>query len=322
MRVLKGSALAAAGLLAAFSLSPAQEAEAAQAQGARPPPVLAWAPKPTQLTPYVAPHKAHTKLADVLAKHRGQRSWREPVVDDKHMVATWIQMAPGEATKTQYMNDHRYSAIVWDGQIRVTIGGQEPFIATKGFMIQVPFRTSFKLEAVGNTPGLFFEVMPQDANILYADGETPPTAPSGTTWYKARLQGQDTYERQQAPNQPQQSVPYFDFFKATATPPGPRGAFVRDDRSFMNIIRGKGIPRQPDSVKGHFHLNYGEFWFIMEGQISYLIEGLDYFVAEPGDIVYAAPGRFHRAQFAGDGMSTRIAINGFPYGSHLFDPNE
>jgi hypothetical protein len=36
----------------------------------------------------------------------------------------------------------------------------------------------------------------------------------------------------------------------------------------------------PDRIKGHYHLQYGEFWFIMEGQISYLIEGMDYFVAD------------------------------------------
>jgi ethanolamine utilization protein EutQ (cupin superfamily) len=99
---------------------------------------------------------------------------------------------------------------------------------------------------------------------------------------------------------------------------------VRDDRNFLNIIRGPGVPRQPDTVKGHFHLNYAEFWFVMEGQISYLIEGLPYLVADPGDVVYVPPGRFHRAQFAapGGGMSTRIAINGYPDGSHHFDPDE
>jgi quercetin dioxygenase-like cupin family protein len=316
MRLLQGSALMTAAMMAAVSLSSAQAAQA--------PPVIAWTAKPTQLTPYVAPHKPHTKLTDVLAKHRGHARWVETVVDDDHLVATWTQMAPGDKTKKQQLVDHRTGFIVWDGQVRVTIDGQEPFVATKGFMVQVPFRTFWQVEAIGPTPALIFESKPQNSAVGYAEGETLPAAPAGTTWYRTRMQGQDTYQRQQAANQPQQSVPYFDFFKATQTPPGPRGAFVRDDRNFLNIIRGPGVPRQPDTIKGHFHIDYGEFWFIMEGQISYLIEGLPYFVADPGDVVYAAPGRFHRAQFAAPngGMSTRIAMNGYPYGSHHFDPAE
>lgn len=321
MRLKTGAAIFAASLLAAFSLS---SAEAAQAPGNRPPPVLAWAPKPIQLTPYVAPMKPWTKLSDVLAAHRGQARWRHDVVKDNRMEAYWTQMAPGDQTKMQMLADTRTGFIVWDGQVRFTIQGQQPFVATKGFMVQVPFRTAYKIENIGSTPALIFEAKPEGSVTFYAGDETPPPPPPGQRWFKARLQGQDTYEREQRPGQPQMSVPYFDFFKATQTPPGPRGAFVNDDRNFLNIIRGPGIPRQPDTVKGHFHVNYGEFWFIMEGNISYLIEGMDYFVASPGDIVYAAPGRWHRAQFAAPngGLSTRIAINGFPNGAHQFDPNE
>jgi mannose-6-phosphate isomerase-like protein (cupin superfamily) len=249
----------------------------------------------------------------VLQDHAGEARWRESIVADHHLRADYVQMAPGETTPTMLVADHRTSFIVWDGQIRFTIGGQEPFVASKGFMVQVPYRVPFNMEVVGDKPSLHFEVFNADATILYAGDETPPEAPEGTAWYLGRLQGQDTYEREH-------SVPYLDFFAATAEAPGPRGAFTRDDRSFLNIIRGQGIPRQPDTERGHFHVDYGEFWFIMEGQISYLIEGVPFFIAEPGDVVYAAPGRFHRAAFAGDGMSTRIAINGYPGGSHHFEP--
>jgi hypothetical protein len=49
-----------------------QPAGGAQARPQQPPQPLAWAPKPTSLTPYTGVHKPHTKLADVLAAHRGQ----------------------------------------------------------------------------------------------------------------------------------------------------------------------------------------------------------------------------------------------------------
>jgi len=303
-------ALIATGVLGLTGLASAQ---AYQERAAQPAPVIAWIPKPIELTPYAAPHKPHTKLAEVLQQHQGEARWREPVVNDPDLRADWVQMAPGDKTPTVYAADHRTSFIVWDGQVRVSIGGQEPFVASKGFMVQVPYRTAFSLETVGDAPSLYFQVSNADATLLYPEGDTPPPPPEGTEWYRGRLQGQDTYERQN-------SAPYLDFFAATAQEPGPRGAFTRDDRSFLNIIRGQGIPRPADTERGHFHVNYAEFWFVMEGQISYLIEGVPYFVADPGDIVYAAPGRFHRAAWAGEGMSTRIAINGYPGGSHHYEP--
>jgi mannose-6-phosphate isomerase-like protein (cupin superfamily) len=287
----------------------------ARAQTPPSPPMFAWSAKPTRLTPYVAPQRPHTKLADVLARHQRQASWSEVIVDDGQMHAEYIQMAPGQKTRTQMLEDHRLGFIVWDGQLKVSIAGQEPFVAAKGFMVQVPFRTPYSLETVGDKPALRFEVKPAVATTAYAADETPPPAEKGQTWVRTRITEGDTYARERG-------KPYLDFFKAVQGSNAPLGAFMADDRSFLNIVRGRGVPRQPDWMKGHFHVNYGEFWFIMEGQIGYKIEGLDYFVADPGDIVYAAAGRYHRAQSAGTGMSTRIPINGYPYGAHHYDPAE
>lgn len=285
-------------------------------------PVLAWTPKPAALTPYTGPHRPHTRLSEVLAAHRGEASWRQVVVDDKHMVGAWVQAAPGERPKPRMFADHRYALIVWDGELRVSIEGQAPFVARKGFMVQVPYRTPYSIETVGDRPALYFETYPQSSATLYPVAETPPPAPPGTTWYRARLMGRDTYERQQLPGQPWRSRPYWDFFGNLDTVLGATRTVVGDDRMVVNIIRGKGVPRQPDTVKGHFHLEYAEFWLIAEGKVSYLIEGMPYFEAEPGDIVYVPPGRFHRAQWAGDGLSTRIAVNGYVGGSHHYDPDE
>src|SRR5215217_7236645 len=138
MRLTQAAAMGAATLLAAVSLSSAQAAPAPAARPPAPPPVFAWTPKPIQLTPYVAPMKPWTKLADVRAAHRGQARWRHDVVKDNRMEAYWTQMAPGDKTKTQMLADTRTGFIVWDGQVRFTIQGQEPFVATKGFMVQVP----------------------------------------------------------------------------------------------------------------------------------------------------------------------------------------
>ena len=56
--------------------------------------VPALAPKPAQLTPYTPPHKPHWQLSDVLAQNAGKQSWSVTVVDDAHLKAQYISMAP------------------------------------------------------------------------------------------------------------------------------------------------------------------------------------------------------------------------------------
>ena len=90
------------------------------------------APKAVKLSEYVAPHKPHTKLAEVLAKHKGHADWIEPVVDDDNLHADYISMGPGKKTPRRMNADTREWWVIQDGQIRFTIDGQEPFVASKG----------------------------------------------------------------------------------------------------------------------------------------------------------------------------------------------
>ena len=129
--------------------------------------VRAWTPKPVELAPYVKGHKPHTKLSEVLADKDPLKTWRHKVVDDKHLKAEYVGLKVGDSTRTRLVDDHRTAFIVWDGQIEVTIQGQTPFIATKGFMVQVPFRLAFTLKNVGSTPSLHFEIFNADSTFLY-----------------------------------------------------------------------------------------------------------------------------------------------------------
>jgi quercetin dioxygenase-like cupin family protein len=269
--------------------------------------ISAWSPKPP-LPPYVNGNKPWTKLSEVLADKDPSQSWRQTIVNDPNVTGTYVGMKPGDSTKSKLSADHRFAFIVWDGQVQVTIQGQTPFVATKGYMVQVPFRLEYSLKNVGSVPSLHFEIWAPAGTDLYPENAaTLPPPPQGKDWYLSRLDAPDTYTREST-----KSV-FRDFFAA----PG-QFEFVHDDRIFVNAIRGSGSSSPPNgSDPGHFH-SYGEFWFIMEGRISYLIEGMSYFAASPGDIVYATPGRWH---LAGNDppttlRSTRIAINGYPAGSH------
>jgi mannose-6-phosphate isomerase-like protein (cupin superfamily) len=278
-----------------------------------------WSPKPVPLTEWKAPNKPIWRLKDILAAHKGQKSWTQAIVRDQDYHGDYIQQAPGEKTKTQFWADDPVFWYVASGAIRFTIQGQEPFTATKGFLVQVPYRTPYSLETVGNEPSLRFEVTRTGRTPLYPasgpnDAGPAPTA-KGETYVLASYR---------TPPKPYgDSKPYVDFLKdyVNATTPPKRGdnAFVKDDNNFMNIIRGHGTPTPPDSNKGHFHIDYNEFWVVAEGKIDYKMEGMPVFTGDVGDIIYAPQGRWHRASWGGDGMSTRIAINPRPEGMHNFD---
>ena len=299
--------LALFGMLIVASAAVAQQAAPPQ----RPQPIIAWSAKPAKPTPWTAPNKPHWKLSEILAKHSGKRSWQEDIVSDRDFVARYISMAPGEKTLTQFFADDRVFWIVQSGRMRVSIDGQQPFEAGPGFLVQVPYRIPYSIEAIGAEPSLRFEVRGSQAVPLYPIDETPPAFP-GKQYLKISYTGRGAYD--------DVNKPYLDFNKDVIAANGHGGPFVKDDKTFANMIRGQGQPPPPPTNFGHFHVGYSEFWFVLEGKIDFLIEGVPFFTADPGDVVYAPQGRWHRASFGGNGMATRLAINPRPDGMHNFQP--
>lgn len=269
----------------------------------------AWTPKPTALAPYVNGNKPHTKLSDILADKDPASSWRQKVVDDQNVKAAWVGLKAGDTMKPRLVADHRTAFIVWEGQVRVTIQNQTPFIATKGFMVQVPFRNQFMLENVGTTPSLHFEVFNANRVVLYPEASTTLPKPTqgnsltgNNSWYLSRLEAPDTYTRLTT------KLVFRDYLASPSS-----AEFVNDDRLFVSAIRG-AAPATPDT--DYFQVTGGEAWFVMEGQMSFAAEGLNSFVADPGDVVYIPAGRWHRASPSGVNLATGIVINGYPRGSH------
>jgi mannose-6-phosphate isomerase-like protein (cupin superfamily) len=272
-----------------------------------------WAPKPTTLTPYTAPNKPVWRLAEILAAHKGQSDWVQPIVRNKDQEADYISMGAGEKTKTKMWPDDRLVFIVWDGSIKVSIDGYQPFVATKGFMVNVPFRHMYTLENVGKTPALRFEVRQTGSEPIYPASETPDPV-KGYTYTKVTEHPGPAKEKDSNPIY----VDYMKEFNGTDKRYG--GKFVWDDHFTSNILRGPGAPVPPDTNKGHFHVGWTEFWFVMEGSIGIKIEGVPYFKTEAGDIITAAQGRWHRA---GDDpsapWSTRVPFNPRPPILHNFE---
>ena len=299
--------------------APPAAAPAAGADAPRrftPPPLeYGWSPKRTPYKAYAEPNRPIWRLADILAAHKGQANWTQPIVRGGDLEADWHQMAPGGKTEAVKYADNRTGLIVWGGQVKVMIDGQEPFIATKGFEIDVPFRRIFTLETVGSEPALWLEVHGIGDLPIYPLDTHPdkPADVKGFTYEKRVLQGgKGQWDGVNKPS--------LDYFKDVVAGGARAGAFVASDHMFINNIRGKGQPLPPPSNLGHFHFGYDEFWFIMEGTVDYQIEGVPVFTSHPGDVVLALQGHWHRASFGGEpgSMSTRVAINPYPNGLHNY----
>lgn len=300
-------------VLMAFSLATSAQTPAPR----QPPPLtMVWAAKP-DASPFVAPNKPWWKLSEIMAAHRGEKNWSEPLVKDPAggLNATYFQMAPGEKTKPMLYADTSIFWVVEAGQIRFTIQGQEPFVASKNFIVSVLPRTVFSMETVGDQPSLRFEVSHSRSTPLYPYSDTAPAPVVGKTYRRMAITG--------APVAYGQGVkPYVDYDKEIAQAGGrPPGSFAHDSETAANIIRGPGVPRPPDSDPGHIHDGSAEFFFVLEGHLSLLTEGVPFMAdATPGDVLYTPSGRFHRTAFAGDGMSGRISIHGIASSLNLLDP--
>ena len=304
MGYLKTSVVMTLALLAAFTLR--LQGQAPQQDR------LVWAPVPSTPNGWIAPNKPHTKLADLLAAHKGQASWREPIVRDTLLRADYVQMAPGTKTSRQFQPDSPIWWVVQSGEVRFTIEGQDGFTANKGFLVQVPYRNIYQLEAVGMAPALFFEVKVADSPTMYPADEVPVPEP-GMTFVKVRISGKANYS--------DTVRPFLDFHGKIAAGQRVAGAFVSDPRAFANVIRGMPQEDNPKD-KGHFHEASAEFWFILEGTINYNIGDLPIFDAAQGDVVFVPKQMWHRAHHGGTGYSTRLAMNGYPQLLHNFQLTE
>ena len=280
-------------------------------KGSGPPPQVVLSPKSTKLVGWIAPNKPHWKLSEILAGNKGKSNWVQTVVSDDHLHGDYIQMAPGGNTPRRMHPDTRAWWVIQDGQIRFTIDGQEPFVASKGYLVQVPYRTFYSMETVGEKPSLRFEVNIAQAKTMYPADATPPTLP-GFDFVKTTVAGKGKYD--------QGNRPWIDF-NAVAAGTETQRRFIADDRAVSNIIHGDAATQRPaaDSDKGHFHPECAEFWFILLGKMEYKMEGAGMIYADQGDIVYAPRMHWHRPRFAGNGPACRLAMNGYQDIAHMFE---
>jgi quercetin dioxygenase-like cupin family protein len=278
-------------------------------------PTMAWAPKPSRLTPYPPGHQPWVKLADLEAKHRGDSNWREVVVNDGRLTGEFVAAAPGTVVGSRFHPDSREWFAVLEGSVRVTIEGRAPFTATRGSLVNIPRQTIYSLETLDPAPSLRWIVNVAGAKTLYPDSGTPPPASPGVIWTPVAIN--------RTPGRYDEfNVPHLNIHAAAASNPKYTGGrFVRDDKSEMLVIYGHetNLPPLDPADKGHFHAESAEFWLVFSGRIRYAFEGQTPFVASEGDIVYVPANTWHATRFASD-AACRLSITEYVGNALLLEP--
>lgn len=275
-----------------------------------------WAPKPIKTPGYTSPQKPWIKLSDLKARHKGESNWQELLVDDGRLTAEYFSAAPGTKRGRRFHPDTREWFAVVEGEVRVEIEGQSPFLATRGSLVNIPRQTIYSVEATGNGPSLRFVVNVARAKTLYPQNVDPPAAPSGTAWVPVTINrrpgGYDEFNQ-----------PHLNIHEAAAkNEKYSGGRFIRDDKSEMLVIYGheKNLPPLDTNDKGHFHPESAEFWLVFAGQIRYALEGQQPFVASEGDVVYVPANTWHATRFFGVNPACRLSITEYVGNTLLLEP--
>jgi len=284
-------------------------------QPPRPVPTTVWAAKPLKTPAYKAGLRPWVKLAEIKGRHERQVNWHEVIVDDGRLMAEYFSAAPGTKVAKSFHPDTREWFAIVEGQVRVEIEGQEPFIATRGSLVNIPRQTIYSLETIGSAPSLRFTLNVSGAKTVYPKEIDPPAAAAGTAWTEVRINR--TPGRYDEFNQPHVNI----HAAAAKDEKYAGGRFVRDDKSEMLVLYGheKNMPPLDPADKGHFHAESAEMWLVFSGKIRYAFEGQEPFLASEGDVVYVPANTWHATRYIGDN-SCRLSITEYVGNALLLPP--
>ena len=262
---------------------------------------VVWAAQKDPETPYNAINKPIWHIADVIKAHKGQARWEQKVLLNRDFDGRYVQMAPGDKTKCLFYADDRVFGWVYQGNVKVTIDGQEPKELTKGWVFNVAPRLNYCFENVGTTPVILYRVTPAGQAPSYPENETP-TPMKGYKYIKARITSTGGYD--------QFNVPFFNVDEYGAS--DKTGAkFLYDGHTSSNLNLAPPIKElAPDTSWGHFHENMQEVWLDVWGNVCARISGEGVVHAVYGDLINANEERWHRATSCPESAtrSIRMAI--------------
>ena len=282
---------------------------------------VVYFPRPVKKTPYQAPMKPLTRLADLKAKNQGKTNWSELVVDDGNTRAHVISAPPGTKVARHLYPDSPEWWVVQEGRIRFEIetpDGVKKIDARKGSYVFAPERQFHSLEVVGDTPAIRVEVTLGQATPIY--DVKPENPPKGIEYLPITLTIGKNPE-----DIPGEDRLHLNIEDLEASHKGKRNWSEPTNRK--SRIRGNfhygyaaDLRKNPPGFRGHLHADFAEMWVVMRGKLQWKIEGIDQpIIGQEGDIVYAPPNTFHLPEFYGDGPACRLTSSSYPGANHIFD---
>ena len=103
------------------------------------------------------------------------------------------------------------------------------------------------------------------------------------------------------PNQPLMRLAHLKARKGE--PPWFERVVLTDDQMATVICQAPGTPNER-----HFHSMCDEWWAILEGEITWDIEGRGVVHARRGDVVFVPRNTFHLISVVGDAPAIRLAV--------------
>jgi mannose-6-phosphate isomerase-like protein (cupin superfamily) len=274
---------------------------------------------------YAAPQKPIHRLSELKAKYKGQAAWREVAVKDGELHAEYHSVPAGTKVSPRMHPATASFLVVFEGEMRWQIEGQEPFTAKRGSIVNIPAYTIFSYDVTSTVPTIYIEVNPIHFDTIYPASEPPPAALPGREVIKAAF-NQRKPAPYVAPNKP-----HFNLHDSIiANPARPGGVQVLTDHLYANANYGFADPQDPANPNRatakpapagpglpHLHPGNAEWWIVLTGQIKGVFETGEVIGSE-GDIMYAGPYMLHHMSNYGPGGSCRIAIGWF--NPDHFDP--
>jgi mannose-6-phosphate isomerase-like protein (cupin superfamily) len=321
--------------MAASVLTPALvlAQDAAPGRGRRDAPVETWlTEKPINAKPeWKAPNRPIWRLADLKKAHAGQNNWSQLIVQDIEQEATYNSGAPGTKIAARMHPDTPTVFVVISGQVRFTVEGQQPVVATRTSMINIMKSTAYSYEVIGGENALWIEVNVRGYSTRYPVDGPAPAAARGDEIVKVE------FPRAPAPYSGINKL-HFNTLEAIAN--CTVGPAIADDRMYLtpNTVfvnpaddkcraadaagarrggrgGGEGGGAEPLDYKGTFgHLHSGavEWWIIQLGGISGTFEDQGEFHAVEGDVMYAPPATWHQMRPEGpSGPSVRVTMGAY-----------
>lgn len=264
-----------------------------------------YAPRPKPLPAFEAPNRPLLRLAEWKSAH-ATAPRREIAFRDQHLQGEIVVARPGERVAPRFHPDTRIYWVVFEGQVRFDIEGQQPFTAKAGALVQVPKQRIYTMETTGEAPSLRLEVTTPNATTVFVRKDD-----AGAAAGREVLDVRPTLRQPEAYKNGNRM--HVNIHELLRDPSYGDEFFVDADNTIAHIVCAYEKDRPPATPgdRGHYHAEGAEVFVNLTGRMRMSLEGEAPFTATAGDILYVPRYRFHNAGPLGQERSCRLVLSAY-----------